>query len=122
MAYCFPEFLCHLNINPYICSFSRALFWGQSYLPCHLSWRLGLVPDTSWSLSPQSQVVTVSCQVSLLNICQIYSRPALHPLLPKLLPQPPVLPLWRHKADPILSLLRTIHDAPESSAASSGST
>lgn len=44
MAYCFPKFLRHLNINSHICCSSQAPFLGQPYLPCH-------PPAGDWSLS-----------------------------------------------------------------------
>lgn len=107
------------------------------------SWRLCLVlhtaPDPS---TPQSKAVATFCQVSLLNISALFIHfhpygPALpgsglHPVQPRFLPQPPPCSpslqscpsagVWlKHKPDPDLPFLRTIHGCPESTAESSGS-
>lgn len=144
MAYRFPEFLPRLSINPHTCCSSPAPFQGQPHLrrhpragDCALSCTRLLILQP-----PQSKAVATFCQVSLLNISALFIHfhpygPALpgsglHPVQPRFLPQPPPCSpslqscpsagVWlKHKPDPDLPFLRTIHGCPESTAESSGS-
>lgn len=145
VAYGFSEFLPRLSINPHTCCSSSAPFQGQP-IP---SWRPCLILDTSPDdtspdpSTPRSQAVTMFCQGSLLNISDLFihfhpSSPALpwsglqSVRLPGFLPQPPpcspslqsclsVGVQLKHKPNPVLPFLRTIHGSPESTVESSAS-
>lgn len=98
-AHCFPEFSPHLSICPQACRSSQAPFQGQSHLPHCLrletgSWPGHLIlqpskPGSHLVLSGQPPESLSNLFFHIHPECPSLPQSGLHPLLSRLLSQPP---------------------------------